>query len=72
MDKNNINEEDIWKILAEEGVDRLLGITEDEFNLINELNSSNPFISEEEISSILKAYRAYKKYRNPSSDMIES
>lgn len=72
MDKNNISEKDAWNILVDEGLDKLLGITEDEFSLINSLNSSNSDISEKEISSILSAYRAYKKYRNPSSNMIKS
>lgn len=72
MDRTNINKDDIWNVLVEEGIDKLLGITEDEFNLINELNSSNTTITNEEICSILSAYRTYKKYRNLSNDMIKS
>lgn len=70
MDKNNVSVEDSWNILVEEGVDKILGITKDEFDLIASLNSSG--VNEEETSSIIQAYRAYKKYRNKDDNVIKS
>lgn len=72
MNINNISEEDAWNILVEEGIDKILNITKDEFDLIKILNSSETSMSNAEIASILSAYKAYKKYRNPSSDMVKS
>ena len=58
MNINNISEEDAWNILVEEGIDKILNITKDEFDLIKILNSSETSMSNAEIASILSAYKA--------------
>lgn len=60
IDLNNLNIMDVWEFLEMFGLDKILGLTLDEYIFLSKLPST---MSEEEITAQLAIYRNYKSQK---------